>query len=51
MANADGGVILVGVASRRVEGLDLADSLAPMARAATLRNRLVSALSDRFGRS
>lgn len=49
MANAEGGLILVGVASRKAEGLDVADAIVPLTQAATVRSRLVSALPEMLG--
>lgn len=49
MANADGGTLIIGVASRKVNGLDVAHAVVPMAKAAALRDRLTSALPDMLG--
>jgi len=49
MANAEGGLVIVGVATHKVEGLDVAAGLAPMAKAAGLRSRLTSALPELLG--
>lgn len=49
MANAEGGLVIVGVATRKVEGLDVAAELAPMMKAAGLRSRLTSALPELLG--
>jgi hypothetical protein len=49
LANADGGVLLIGIASRKEDDLDVADRVVPLSRAATLKNRLVSFLPELLG--
>ena len=45
-ANAEGGTLLIGVSSKNVDGVDLADELKPLAHVRRVRNRLISAAAD-----
>ncbi len=46
LANAEGGVLLVGIRTRKVDGLDVAAGVAPIANLARFTNLLTSALPD-----
>jgi hypothetical protein len=45
-ANAEGGTLIIGVSSRNVDAVDVADELKPIAHARRVRNRFISALSE-----
>lgn len=46
LSNAEGGLLITGIATKKVDGLDTACALQPLADVAALRNRLASAIPE-----
>jgi hypothetical protein len=45
-SNAEGGILLVGIVTKKSDGLDVADKTAPIAKLGALTNRIMSILPD-----